>query len=90
MQRALAGVGHMQLRLAQRQRTKTYCDEHGRRREVCYKMGEYNNMEGENGAVGITAHGSSFDTYSLYACRSSPDTKDTHTPLRDRTLVRGK
>ena len=45
-------------------------------------MEEYNNTE-ERGVVGVAAHGSSSDTYSLYACRSSPDMKDTHTPLRD-------
>jgi hypothetical protein len=44
-------------------------------------MGEYNNTEGESGVVGVAAHGSSFDTYSLYACQSFPDTKDTHIPL---------
>lgn len=43
----------------------------------------YNNTEGESGVVGVAARGSSSDTYSLYACRFSPDTKDTHTPLGD-------
>jgi hypothetical protein len=48
----------------------------------CYKTKEYNNTEGERGVGGVVAHGSSSDTYSLYACQSSPDTRDTHTPLK--------
>ena len=50
-------------------------------------MEEYNNTEAERRVVGVAAHGSSSDTYSLYACQSSPDMKDTHTPLRDGILV---
>jgi hypothetical protein len=57
MQLAAGRVGHMQLRLAQWQRTstKTYCDEHGtsrRRRGLLQdKMEEYKNTEGERGVV---------------------------------------
>jgi hypothetical protein len=40
----------------------------------CYKMEEYKKYERRKWGSGVAAHGSSSDTYSLYACQSFPDT----------------
>jgi hypothetical protein len=66
----------------QRTGAKMYRDEHGvwvvtRRKSTTIRKKKV----GGNASVVVVIVENAFDTYSLYAGRSSPDTKDTHTPL---------